>query len=140
MLMMELDTQFIDLPTFGRCTMIPLSTLPPPMRSYALMRETAKELGLREFEDLSHKEIQEISRAVALHFRDEGSIFLAHVVEAYPEIFTEVTDQKMEQCVTIIELLICEVPNVETYINYSPIDRVHLVGETQIMMCLFRGN
>lgn len=137
---MELDTQFIDLPTFGRCTMIPLSRLPASMRSYARMRETAKELGLKEFDDLSHRELQEISRAVALRFREEGSIFLSYVVDAYPQIYTEVPDQKMEKCVTIIELLICDVPNVEAYLNYSPVEKVHMVTDQQISVCLFRGS
>jgi hypothetical protein len=138
--MLELDTQFIDLPTFGRCTMIPLSKLPEGLRSYARMRETAKEMGLQEFKDLSHKEIQEISRAVALHFRESASIFLAYVVEAYPIIFPSRVNQKMEECVGVIELITYELPQIETYINYVPVESVHRISEQQISMCLFRGS
>jgi hypothetical protein len=139
-IMIEPHIQLITLPTFGRCTMLPLSILPEKMRSYKRIWESAQHMGLKEFDDLSHKEIQEIAKCVALHFRKSGSVWLSGVVDAYPRIFPNVQNQEPEKCIPSIELMAFDLPAVETYVCYIPIESVRVVGEREIVVCLFRGS
>lgn len=139
MITIEPHTQLINIKGFGKCTMIPLSTLPEHLRSYERMRQTALTMGLREFPELRHNQMQEIAKSVALHFRANGSIFISGIVKAYPFIANNRIDLKPIHCVPSIELMTYDLPRIETFISYIPITSIRKVREEEIVMCLFLG-
>lgn len=135
----EPHIQLITIPGFGRCTMIPFSTLPQHLRSYEKMRETAKTMGLEEFPELLHHHIQEITKCVALHIRGSGSVLISGVVEAYPVIAPNVIDLQPVKCVASVELISYDLPGIEAYICYVPITSLRRLGPNEIVLSLFRG-
>ena len=103
----------VDIPSLGICTLLPINTLPPSLRSYDRLRTTATELGLFEFSELTHPQKQIIFKSVATAIsnkkKDLGAetgvdiIFSgAHPSYAILDLFEP--DLPMVQCVTVLQL------------------------------------
>jgi hypothetical protein len=100
----------VVIPNFGECTLLSIDTLPEKYRKYEKMVVNAEVLGMKEFQDLSRNDMQEIFKALAFRLSERGvettegiSVILSGAHDAYPRIDITDKNQKMEKCVTAIQ-------------------------------------
>jgi hypothetical protein len=99
------------IPSIGKCTLFPcIDDLRSKVNTYRTLYEVAKHLDLEEFPPLSHIQTQEIWKTLADTFEEIGAnevrIFISGTHDSYPVIDIRSDDQKLESCVTAMDIYI----------------------------------
>lgn len=109
------NARVVIIPSFGECTLLALNVLPERLRNYRELNKTAKGLSLEEFPELRHHNLQEIFKTIVTHFSENNidittgiTIWISGIHQAYSLINLSQKDQKTEECVTVMEIFICE--------------------------------
>lgn len=131
----------LTIPPFGKCTLLSVSSLPQGMHTYSNFFKTARGLGLIEIGETTHAELQEITRALAYHIRNDSCIWISGIIKARSEIRPDEKDKGLEDC--IISLILSkhfeEEGVFQPWFEYLPVDQVRENEDNGFSFCLFRG-
>jgi hypothetical protein len=134
-----IDTQTVLIPPFGICTLIPLSSFPQNMQTYENVLVTAGELRLTALPALSHYEVQEISKALALHFFKDTAVLISGSMQAYPEIHARDYDPQPESCVRNLIFMYHKRPRIHIYSTFEAVNGILILPDQEQVLCLFQG-
>ena len=147
----------ITIPSLGECTLLPVDTLPEAFRTYEKLHTTAKELDLKEFDNLSRFEINSILKVLASKISERGvkttesvSVLISGSHDAYSLIDIGDEHQKMSTCVLSIDFFFWQEAElsdtgvliggpVDFQCNEIPIDQYIPILDGDSVYCLFRG-
>lgn len=153
----NLEPLTLIIPLLGECTLLPLGILPENLRRYEKMVTTAKGLELKEFENLSEDEIQEIFRALSFRIAERGvettesvSVLLSGTHKAYPRIDLTDRNQQKEICVKAMQFFFWNDATlspqgkltggpVDMQIDEIPVDEFLPIMDNDSTYCLFLG-
>lgn len=133
--------QTLVVPTYGTCTLLNLSVLPPELCTYANVRKTARTYGLAELGAPNHIQIQIIAKTLAHRLKGlDSCIWISGVLRAYPQIEHNNPYQETERCVLglVLSLTWPGGPELDPWFEYVPIHQVRDAGDRR-GFCLFRG-
>lgn len=153
----QMETLTLAIPSFGGCTLLPLDVVPQHLRTYEKVAGTAAELDLKEFPEVSLREIQEIFRATAYKLSENGvslttgiTVIISGVHEAFPLLDLANKDQVPEKCISYMEFFVWEevtpAKNTNTYTGAIDMtleevlitERWDIDGD-DLVYCLFLG-
>lgn len=147
----------VTIPFLGECTLLPVDILPHALRTYEKIHTTARELDLKEFDELSKPELQEIFKALAFKISERGvettesvTVMISGTYDAYPLIDIGDKNQKMKKCVLSMDFFFWQEARlsdagvliggpVDRDYTDVPIDEYIPTLDGDSTYCLFRG-
>lgn len=103
----------VDILSLGKCTLLPITTLPPEMRTYEHLTATATGLDLIEFGELNHEQRQAIFKSVVLEIsktkkdlcaKTSVDVIFSGVHASHPLIDLSNPNLPMVPCVTVLQI------------------------------------
>lgn len=156
MITQQVNPITLTIPSFGDCTLFPLSFLPASRRTYQNLLELSVLFDLTELPEISRNNIQEIFKAIAHKLSENElkittgiTIWISGVHDAYSLLNIADKDQDPEKCITFMDIFLWdEITVTKKGVSGGTIDMTleeMKVGEQwelegdDLVYCLFMG-